>query len=73
MNCGIKGHGDVPFPSLKPRKFTTITPDSGYLLNRLQKPNNFQASQRGASQQLESESGFIYPELERSGGQRLLL
>ena len=35
--------------------------------------NNFQASQRGASQQLESESGFIYPELERSGGQRLLL
>ena len=45
-NCGIKGHGDVPFPSLKPRKFTTITPDSGYLLNRLQKPNNFQASWR---------------------------
>ena len=45
-NCGIKGHGDVPFPSLKPRKFTTITPDSGYLLNRLQKPNNFQASRR---------------------------
>ena len=35
--------------------------------------NNFQASQRGASQQLESESGFIYPELERSGGQCLLL
>ena len=33
---GIKGQRDVPFPPLKPRKFTTITSDSDYLPNRPQ-------------------------------------
>ena len=35
-NCRYKATGWCPFPPLKPRKFTTITSDSGYLLNRPQ-------------------------------------
>ena len=50
-NCwGIKGQRDVPFPPLKPRKFTTITSDSNYLLNRPQNQIIFRHLKRRSKQ-----------------------